>query len=610
MEKQNVKKNIKILVSLLILCLISTLILPVSAASIPNWKSLYQSKVQQIENEYKQEKRIKDDIYNISFYSLQDIDFDGVPELYHTLVAKRDNGFESQEGTEEIYYIKNGRVVLGKIESHNTLGLLPSLVQNKTMADRNWQLAMYNQAADKVCFITKESWSNKSNRGAVVISELTFDSKKGILSATEISKGEFAQGSEPSYVSGYQMVSLASSYSAENNINEDLWNWNPPYVIAEEKPTTAKPTTSKELTWVEAYKNFILNKQYTKTSQKYNTKNETEIKFALYELGNDDIPELIVKNGATADSEMANYIYVYKNNKVTYLGKAGTLSSDFQYLSNYKYPGLYWESGKDGKFKGYYYSIKDNRISEELVLEKEVKTIGGRISSEIEQKTKDDELYEACKSNNNKMTMNNLNEINAMGWSVFSKQAVEGSNLFDDVNMDSWFYDAVKYATEKGIMSGVSATRFDPESEITRAMFVTMLYRLEKEPSTSRVNFKDVPKGSWYEDAVSWASKKNIANGVTDNTFAPDDKITREQLMTILYRYAKYKNKNVSTDEYNIKCYLDNNDVSSYAVTPLNWAVGNELISGTSKYYLEPFGVANRAQAAVILQRFCEKYKL
>ena len=206
--------------------------------------------------------------------------------------------------------------------------------------------------------------------------------------------------------------------------------------------------------------------------------------------------------------------------------------------------------------------------------------------------------------------MNNLNEINAMGWSVFSKQAVEGSNLFDDVNMDSWFYDAVKYATEKGIMSGVSATRFDPESEITRAMFVTMLYRLEKEPSTSRVNFKDVPKGSWYEDAVSWASKKNIANGVTDNTFAPDDKITREQLMTILYRYAKYKNKNVSTDEYNIKCYLDNNDVSSYAVTPLNWAVGNELISGTSKYYLEPFGVANRAQAAVILQRFCEKYKL
>ena len=92
-------------------------------------------------------------------------------------------------------------------------------------------------------------------------------------------------------------------------------------------------------------------------------------------------------------------------------------------------------------------------------------------------------------------------------------------------------------------MSGVSATRFDPESEITRAMFVTMLYRLEKEPSTSRVNFKDVPKGSWYENAVSWASKKNIANGVTENTFAPDDKITREQLMTILYRYATLSRK-------------------------------------------------------------------
>lgn len=605
------KSFIKSIVSkMLLVCMIFSSITVVEAASIPNWKSLYQSKVQQIENEYKQEKRTKDNEYNISYYSLQDIDFDGVPELYHTLVAKRENGYELQVGTEEIYYIKNSRVVLGKIESHNTLGLLPALIKNYSLSDRNWQMAMYNQSADKVSFLTKDSWSGSSDRGTVVISELKFDPKKGVLSSTEINRGDYAKGSEPSYVNGYQLVAPASSCSIEKVINDDLWNWTPPYVIAEEKEPTTNVVTNKNDTWVEAYKNFILNKQYTKTSQKFYTKNENEIRFVLHEMGNDDIPELIVKNGATADSEMANYIYVFKNNKVTYLGKAGTLSSEFQEVSNYKYPGLYWESGKDGKFKGYYYSIKDNRIVEELVLEKEVKTVGGRISSEIEQKTRDDDLYEACKSSNTKVAMNNISEINAMGWSVFSKQAIEGSNLFDDVSMDSWFYDAVKYATEKGIMSGVSSTRFDPESEITRAMFVTMLYRLEKEPSTSRVNFKDVPKGSWYENAVSWASKKNIANGVTENTFAPDDKITREQLITILYRYAKYKNKNITTDEYNIKCFLDNNEVSSYAVTPLNWGVGNELISGTSKYYLDPFGVANRAQAAVILKRFCEKYKI
>lgn len=605
------KSFIKSIVSkMLLVCMIFSSITVVEAASIPNWKSLYQSKVQQIENEYKQEKRTKDNEYNISYYSLQDIDFDGVPELYHTLVAKRENGYELQVGTEEIYYIKNSRVVLGKIESHNTLGLLPALIKNYSLSDRNWQMAMYNQSADKVSFLTKDSWSGSSDRGTVVISELKFDPKKGVLSSTEINRGDYAKGSEPSYVNGYQLVAPASSCSIEKVVNDDLWNWTPPYVIAEEKEPTTNVVTNKNDTWVEAYKNFILNKQYTKTSQKFYTKNENEIRFVLHEMGNDDIPELIVKNGATADSEMANYIYVFKNNKVTYLGKAGTLSSEFQEVSNYKYPGLYWESGKDGKFKGYYYSIKDNRIVEELVLEKEVKTVGGRISSEIEQKTRDDDLYEACKSSNTKVAMNNISEINAMGWSVFSKQAIEGSNLFDDVSMDSWFYDAVKYATEKGIMSGVSSTRFDPESEITRAMFVTMLYRLEKEPSTSRVNFKDVPKGSWYENAVSWASKKNIANGVTENTFAPDDKITREQLITILYRYAKYKNKNITTDEYNIKCFLDNNEVSSYAVTPLNWGVGNELISGTSKYYLDPFGVANRAQAAVILKRFCEKYKI
>lgn len=100
-----------IIIKTLLVCLIVSNLTIVNAASIPNWKSMYQSKVQQIENEYKQEKRIKDNEYNISLYSLQDIDFDGVPELYHTLVAKRKNGYELQVGTEEIYYIKNNRVV-------------------------------------------------------------------------------------------------------------------------------------------------------------------------------------------------------------------------------------------------------------------------------------------------------------------------------------------------------------------------------------------------------------------------------------------------------------------------------------------------------------------
>lgn len=109
---------------------------------------------------------------------------------------------------------------------------------------------------------------------------------------------------------------------------------------------------------------------------------------------------------------------------------------------------------------------------------------------------------------------------------------------------------------------------------------------------------------------MSWASKKNIANGVTNDLFAPDDKITREQLMTILYRYAKFKGKSITTDEYNIKSFIDNNTISDYAVTPMNWAVGNGFISGTSSVLIEPNGNATRAQAAVILQRFCEKYKL
>lgn len=593
----------------LLVCVLSSNIPKVSAASKVNWKSLYQSKVQQIENEYKQEKRTKDEVYNIAYFSLQDIDFDGIPELYHALIRKDTNGYAAQDGTEEIYYIKNNRVVLGKIESHDTLGLLPALSPQNTLNDRNWQFAFYNIIADSPAFIAKNSWSDKSSSGTVIISELTFDSQKGVLRAKELIKGEYNKGAEPTYVDGHELICSASSYSASKTLNDDMWNWTPPYVIAEKKSETKPSTTTK--TWKDYYKDFILNKQYTKASQKYYTNNTDGIIFALHDFNKDGIPEIVVKNGATAEKDMSNYVYTFKNNKVTYLGKAGTLSSDFKLTSNPVYPGLYWESGSNGEYKGYYYNISNDKIAEEYVLIKKVEYSGGNIEYSSEQKTTDKTLYETCKNSKEKLSMYTVEEIKQMGWDSFINGALQSvSGIYIDVPLNSWYNDAVQYMNERGIMGGVSATRFDPDSQITRAMFVTVLYRLEKEPSTSRVSFKDVPKGSWYENAISWASRKGIANGVTDDMFAPDDKITREQLTTILYRYAKYKNKSVMTDEYNIKSFIDNNIVSEYAVEPMNWAVGNELISGTSKLYLDPFGMATRAQAAVILQRFCEKYKL
>lgn len=581
--------------------------LPRAEAATVNWKGLYQSKVQQIENEYKRGKRKKNDA--IAYFSLQDINFDGVPELYHALVSENENGYEIKGDSEEIYYIKNSRATLGKINAHTTLGLLPSFSPRDTLNDRNWQYAFYNTATAAPAFITKASWNGEENRGNVTISELTFNAKTGVLSSRELINGEYNSGEEPTYIDGYELIRSASTYSVSEKLDSTIWDWTPPYVIAEEKADEKSIATAK--TWKDYYKEFILNKQYIKSKQKFYTNNSNGIVFALHDFDVDGVPEIIVKNGAVAENEMENYVYAYRNGKVTYIGTAGTLSADFRFTASADYPGLYWVSGADGEYNGYYYSVSGGKLEEIYVTEEKVNYLNGEIDYNITQKTSDDSLYNACKNKKGKLAMYNADEIIKMGWESFVNAALQADGgIYSDVVLNSWYYDAVEYMNERGIMSGVSETSFDPNTQITRAAFVTVLYRLEKEPSTSRVNFKDVPKDSWYEDAISWASRKGIANGVTDDMFAPDDKITREQLTAILYRYAKYKNKSVSTDEYNIKSFIDNNTVSEYAVDSMNWAVGAELISGTNGKRLEPFGMATRAQVAVILQRFCERYKL
>lgn len=577
-----------------------------AATSLPNWESLYKSKIQQIEKEYSDGKRTKDSVYDTIFFSLQDFNFDGIPELYHALIDIDQSEYALQEGTEEIYYIKSNRVVLGKIGNHKTLGLLPAKSLTGTMYDRRGQFVMYNQSSNKVTFITKDVWTDKSNAGTVTFTELTFDSSKGMLNANELLSGTYNRGSEPTQLSGYMYIDMASTYSKCSDKSHDIWGWDAPYALVESKTTTEKPAT--DTTWKSAYETFILDKGYTKTSQQYNKSNEGQIKFGLHDFDGDGIPELLVKNGAKIEKDMANYIYVYKNNKVVYLGKAGTYDSDYMYVPGY--PGLVWTSGTSGKYSSYYYSIKNEKLNSELVMEETINYVNNQMDYSYVQKTRDDDLYAACKNAGTKLNMYNASSINIKGWNAFVSEAVKNSSLFVDVTANSWFYDAVKFATDKGIMSGVSSTAFEPESPITRGMFITMLYRLEGEPSTRKVTYKDVEKNSWYENSISWASQKGIANGVSDTMFAPNDNVTREQLMVFLYRYAKQKNKSVTASNLNIKKFFDNKYVASYAEEAMNWAIESNLISGTSEYYLEPSGQATRAQAAVILKRFCEKYKI
>ena len=172
---------------------------------------------------------------------------------------------------------------------------------------------------------------------------------------------------------------------------------------------------------------------------------------------------------------------------------------------------------------------------------------------------------------------------------------------FTDVNADDWFYDPVVWAYGQGLMTGTSATTFEPNTSTTRAMIVAILNRLEDGPTADGGTFTDVANGDWYADAVNWAARVGIVAGFEDGTFRPNAPITREQMAAILYNYAQWKGYDVSS-RADLSRYSD--QPSLWANDVMQWAVGEGLISGTSATTLDPQGTATRAQAASILQRF------
>ena len=177
---------------------------------------------------------------------------------------------------------------------------------------------------------------------------------------------------------------------------------------------------------------------------------------------------------------------------------------------------------------------------------------------------------------------------------------------FTDVAEGDWFHDAVQYVYDNGLMDGVGDGHFAPNATTTRAQLVTILYRLAGEPAVSGdVAFTDVESGLWYTDAVTWAAANGIVNGVNETEFAPSGDLTREQLATILYRYAESMGYDVSA-QADLSGFPDAGDIQSYATQALSWAVAEGLLQGFEDDSLRPGGTATRAQIATILMRFCE----
>ena len=177
-------------------------------------------------------------------------------------------------------------------------------------------------------------------------------------------------------------------------------------------------------------------------------------------------------------------------------------------------------------------------------------------------------------------------------------------NPFSDVAETRWYYDAVRYVSANGLMNGTADTAFNPNGKTSRGMIVTILWRMENQPSSEKeMTFTDVKSGKYYWDAVAWGSEKGIVSGYSENRFGPEDNITREQLAVILHNYAI--SKGIGTESTaDLAGFVDSTTIHDWALDAMMWANGEGLINGVGNSKLSPLGSAERCQVAAILQRF------
>jgi len=177
---------------------------------------------------------------------------------------------------------------------------------------------------------------------------------------------------------------------------------------------------------------------------------------------------------------------------------------------------------------------------------------------------------------------------------------------FSDIDEEAWYFEGVSWASSNGIMTGVGDGKFDPTGVTSRAMLVTMLWRMEGEPETEyNMTFADVPDGTWYTKAVRWAAANGIVGGYSAEQFGPSDSVSREQLATILWRYASYMGADMSAGEaFNLGIFVDAEYISGWAWDAMRWAAGVGLINGVGNERISPETDASRAQVATILMRY------
>ena len=177
---------------------------------------------------------------------------------------------------------------------------------------------------------------------------------------------------------------------------------------------------------------------------------------------------------------------------------------------------------------------------------------------------------------------------------------------YKDLDLEKWYHDGIHYCIVQGMMQGVGQNLFRPDGTTTRAMCVTILWRLEGSPVVNHaMNFSDVSTGKWYTEAIRWAASQKIVEGYSNGSFGTEDNITREQMAAILYRYEKSRGGGFPNGWTFTMDYVDRNQVSAWAYESICWMNMNKIINGRPGKVLDPKGNATRAETAAILQRYC-----
>lgn len=311
------------------------------------------------------------------------------------------------------------------------------------------------------------------------------------------------------------------------------------------------------------------------------------------------LPENATEKNVTWDTDTPNVVQVDKDGVVTALaaGKATVTVSTV-----------------DGQFTSkcqINVSAAEPSYDKDTIIESDLKTAKHHALMELAKYANDKDcaqiVAEATKAINAAATTEEVRQILAAA--LKELEAIKATHLmnFNDVKEGEWYYDAVKYMVNNGHMAGISKTEFGINRTLTRAQLVTILYRVAGAPSVTGMQkpFTDVENGTWYTDAVIWAANEKVVSGMTTTLFAPNNAITREQLVSILYRYA-----GAVSDANGIEKFADADKVSAYAKEAMSWAIENGILCGMEQngnIYLNPMGNATRAECAAVLQRFLEK---